>query len=128
MVSTVEQSDSHDAVELQAAVVTFRRTDDADIKDHQRYVYARIDDGPTHIVRFGDVKVLEVTPGEHRLRANNTLFWKSLPFTAKPGEHIEFALINRAAWIHLGFIAYLIGGVPLKLIIEQRDGAARSTE
>lgn len=107
--------------DLQPAVITFRRTDDADVKDHQRYVYVRIDDGKDQIIRFGDVKTLDVAPGEHVLRANNTLFWKRVVFSAAPGEQIEFALINRPAWIHLGFIAYLIGGVPLKLIIERRQ-------
>jgi len=102
------------------ASVTFIRNDDADVQDHQRHVYVQIDDGPRQTIRFGDIKTLEVEPGEHCLRANNTLFWKRLNFSIKTGEHVEFALINRPTWIGLGFVAYLIGGVPLQLIIERR--------
>lgn len=86
----------------------------------QRQVLVRIDDGGTSTLMFGDRITVEVTPGSHVLRANNTLFWKRVPFTIEPGEHLEFTLINRAGRLTLGFLA-VIGVAPLYLDIERRS-------
>ena len=100
------------------ARVTISRTDGSDVQ--QRQIYARIDDGPSHTLIFGDSVTLDVPAGEHRLRANNTLFWKTVTFTAAAGQHIEFALINQAGVLGLGLLA-LLGVAPLTLAIERRD-------
>jgi len=63
---------------------------------------------------------VQVTAGSHVLRANNTLFWKRVPFTIEPGEHLEFSLINRAGRLTLGFLA-VMGVAPLYLDIERRS-------
>ena len=72
--------------------VTFSRTDPTDVG--QRQIYVRVDEAPTRTLRFGESHTEVVTPGSHRLHANNTLFWKRVAFTIEPGEEIEFALIN----------------------------------
>jgi hypothetical protein len=97
--------------------VTLSRTDSADVQ--QRQIYARIDDGPTQTLIFGNSVTLEVPAGDHVLRANNTLFWKRVAFSVAPGQHVEFALINRAGLFGLGFLA-LLGAAPLSLSIERR--------
>jgi len=79
----------------------------------------RIDDGPTRRLRFGDACTEDVAPGPHQLRANNTLFWKRVPFTIEPGAHMEFALINRGGALAIGMLA-LLGVAPLSLTIERR--------
>jgi hypothetical protein len=97
--------------------VTFTRTDPTDVR--QRQIYARVDDGPTRVLLFGDSCTQDVAPGVHQLRANNTLFWKRVEFTIEPGQEIEFVLINRAGAFALGLLA-LLGVAPLSLVIEQR--------
>jgi hypothetical protein len=101
--------------------VTLSRTDATDVG--QREIFARIDDGPTRRLQFGDAVTEEVAPGPHRLRANNTLFWKRVDFTLEPGDQIEFVLINRASAWALGFLA-LLGVAPLSLTIERRVSPA----
>lgn len=100
------------------ARVRFSRTDATDVQ--QRQIYVRIDDGPSHTLVFGDAVTVDVPAGAHRLRANNTLFWKSLEFSVAAGEHIEYALINRSGVVGLGFLA-LLGVAPLTLSIERRE-------
>jgi len=97
--------------------VTLSRTDSADVQ--QRQIYARIDDGPSQTLIFGNTVTLEVPAGDHVLRANNTLFWKRVSFSVAPGQHVEFALINRAGLFGLGFLA-LLGAGPLSLSLERR--------
>jgi hypothetical protein len=99
------------------AQVTITRTHADDVRHRQ--IYARIDDGPNRTLLFGDSITAAVEPGEHRLRANNTLFWKTVPFRVGIGEHVEFMLINRAGRFAFSLLA-LLGAGPLVLAIEQR--------
>jgi hypothetical protein len=99
------------------ARVTISRNDDRDVRHRQ--IYARIDDAPTRALLFGEAFTMELEPGAHRLRANNTLFWKTMAFSVEAGEHHEFVLVNRAPRIALGFLA-LFGAAPLMLSIERR--------
>jgi hypothetical protein len=102
-----------------SATVTLIRRHDTDVRERQ--IYARIDDGPTRMLLFGDTATVDVAPGEHRLRANNTLFWKTVPFSVRPGEHVTFQLVNRAIWTKLIGVGFFAGGMPLRLVIE-REG------
>lgn len=99
-------------------LVTVSRTHAEDAQ--QRQVLARVDDGPTTTLMFGDRITIEVEPGSHVLRANNTLVWKRMAFTIEAGEHLEFQLVNRPGRLTLGFLA-LLGVAPLYLNIERRS-------
>jgi hypothetical protein len=99
-------------------LVTISRTDPGDVR--QRQVLARIDEGPQVALVFGDRVTVEVAPGAHVLKANNTLFWKRLPFTIEPGEHLEFATVNHQGRFTLGFLA-IMGVAPLFLSIQRRE-------
>jgi hypothetical protein len=101
------------------ARVTVARTSDTDVR--QRQVIVSVDGGPKATLVFGESATFDVAPGDHRLKANNTLIWKSVPFTAAPGEHVEFVIANRATRFTLGFLS-LIGVAPLYLTIERREG------
>ena len=68
---------------------------------------------------FGESFTLEVAPGAHTLKANNTLYWKTMEFSVESGEHVELALINQSSKLSFGFLA-LLGAGPLKLVIERR--------
>jgi hypothetical protein len=99
------------------ARVTVSRTDDRDVQ--QRQIYARIDATAQRTLMFGHSFTLDVEPGPHTLKVNNTLYWKSVQFTVEPGEHVEFALINVSSKLSFGFLA-LLGAGPLRLVIERR--------
>jgi len=113
--------DERKADDLWRAAVSFEvdrsRTDSTDVQHRQ--IYARIDDGPSRTLVFGDTVTIEVPPGDHRLHANNTLYWKKVAFSVTAGQRIEFALINRSGVFGLGFLA-LLGVAPLSLSIEKR--------
>lgn len=100
------------------ALVTISRDHAND--SQQRQVIARIDDSPSATLVYGDRVTVEVPPGSHVLRANNTLFWKRARFTIEAGEHLEFVLINRAGRMTLGLLA-VMGVAPLFLDIERRN-------
>ena len=103
------------------ARVTVSRKDDRDVQ--QRQIYARIDDGPTKMLVFGNTFTVDVAPGAHTLKANNTLYWKTVRFTIEAGEHLEFAMINQSSKLAFGFLAVL-GAGPLKLTIEKRQASS----
>lgn len=109
--------DLSDLEELRT-LVTLCRTHRRDIG--QRQVFVRIDDGPQVALLFGQSFTLEITPGRHQLRANNTLFWKTVTFHVEAGEHLEFLLINKGGPITFG-IAAILGAAPVFLKIERRS-------
>jgi hypothetical protein len=100
------------------ARVTIARTSQADIG--QRQVIVCIDGGPRKTLLFGESAAFEIAPGDHALKANNTLVWKTVPFSAAPGEHVRFEIANCATRFTLGFLS-LIGVAPLYLRIEKKS-------
>ena len=93
------------------------RTHDDDIR--QRQVVVRIDDGPPATLMFGESYTKELPAGPHRLKLHNTLVRKKIEFTAAPGEHIEFDVINKPGRMTLGFLS-LLGVAPLFLEVRKR--------
>jgi hypothetical protein len=109
--------DLSDLEELRT-LVTVCRTHRRDIGERQ--IFVRIDDGPQVALRFGQSFTLEIKPGRHQLRANNTLFWRKVTFHVEAGEHLEFLLINKGGPLTFG-IAALLGSAPVFLKIERRS-------
>lgn len=98
------------------ARVTIARTASTDVG--QRQVIVSIDREHKVTLLFGESASFDVPPGDHTLRANNTLVWKSVPFSAAAGEHVQFVIANRATRFTLGFLS-LLGVAPLYLTIER---------
>ena len=98
--------------------VTLSRTHESDARTRQ--IIVTLDAGPPRNLMFGETVTLEVRPGQHLLKANNTLFWKRVPFAVEPGEHLEFVTINHPGRMTLGFLT-LMGVAPLYLKIEKRS-------
>ena len=86
-----------------------------------REIFVSLDGKQLAMLRHGESVTTEVTPGRHRLRAHNTLFWKTHELVLKPGEHARFTAINRAGWATLGLLFFL-GAMPIYLTFE-RDRA-----
>ena len=70
----------------ESARVTVYRNLPIDVQ--QRQIYVTLDGQPWATLLFGQSATREIPPGEHRLKANNTLVWKTIVVDAKPGEQI----------------------------------------
>ena len=101
-------------------IVTISRTHVDDVR--QRQILVTVDDGPPHTLMFGESYTFDVRPGSHLLKANNTLFWKKMPFVIEAGEHLEFLVVNRAGKMTFSFLA-VMGVAPLFLSIEKKSVA-----
>jgi len=83
-----------------------------------RQVYARIDDGAWLTFVHGQSTTIEVKPGAHILKVDNTLFRKRLAFTIEPGEHLEFSILNYARWWTAGVVG-AFGWAPIFLSVRK---------
>jgi hypothetical protein len=85
----------------------------------QRQIYITLDGQPWATMLYGQTVTKEIPPGAHKIRANNTLVWKTLSFDAQAGQHVEFDLANRAGKFLLSSLA-LLGVGPVFLTFEQK--------
>ena len=83
-----------------------------------REIFVSVDGTPLGILRFGDTLTTELTPGPHRVRAHNTLFWKTHEIVVRPGDHARFQAVNRAGWGTFGML-FVIGAMPVYLTFER---------
>jgi hypothetical protein len=83
-----------------------------------REVFVSIDGESVAIMQFGETCTFEVKPGPHRLRAHNTLFWKTHHIVLRPGEHAKFIAINKTGAISFGLL-FMLGAFPLYLTFER---------
>lgn len=92
-----------------AGRITVTRQMEIDIR--QRQVVLSLDDEPLATLLYGQSVTRDLPPGPHRLKAHNTLVWKTLEFELAPGEHARFATANRngiGSWL-----VYLLGAGPI---------------
>ena len=98
----------------QHTLVTVERTSSTDVQHRQ--IILSIDDQPFATLLFGKSETRPIEPGHHRLRAYNTLVWKSVEFDVALGEHVRFQVINRPGrWTYL--LVTLLGVGPIYLTI-----------
>ena len=83
-----------------------------------REIFISIDGERVAILEYGDSYTAEIKPGPHRLRAHNTLFWKTHQIVLRPGEHAKFTAINRTGTISFGLL-FMLGAFPLYLTFER---------
>ena len=83
-----------------------------------REIFVSIDGEQVAILEYGDTYTAEIKPGPHRLRAHNTLFWKTHHIVLRPGEHAKFIAINRTGTISFGLL-FMLGAFPLYLTFER---------
>ena len=88
-----------------------------------REVFVSLDGQQIAILQHGDSITTEVTPGAHRLRAHNTLFWRTYDLVLKPGEHARFTAVNRAGWGTFSMLFFL-GAMPVYLTFERDHSPA----
>lgn len=98
------------------ARLTVERTDADDVRTRQ--VVVSLDGDPLATLLFGQRVSKEIQAGSHRLRAHNTLVWKTIEFDAKPGEHVRFQTVNRAGLGSTALVA-LLGVGPLYVTLQR---------
>lgn len=104
------------------ATITVRRQSPDDVG--YREIIVKLDGELLAILHHGDAITREITPGPHRLEANNTLFWKTLDVTVGVGEHASFKAVNRAGWGTYSVLAFFIGFLgagPFYLTFEREE-------
>ena len=94
------------------ARVVVTRTSEEDAGERQ--VVLSIDGAKAATLMFGGTMTRELAPGPHRLRAHNTLVWKTIDFTLQPGETATFTVVNRPGRGTFGLLSVL-GARPLYL-------------
>jgi hypothetical protein len=102
------------AEQVTTITVTRQSPDDAGIRE----IFVSVDGETIAILKNGEGVTHELPAGPHRLRAHNTLFWKTHDVVLQPGEHARFKAVNRAGWGSFGFLMVL-GASPLYLTFER---------
>jgi hypothetical protein len=83
-------TDTSDPPQASRVTVTRAAPDDTG----QRQIIITVDGGPFATLVHGRSATREVAPGHHRIRANNTLLWKTLEFDLAPGDYARFEVTN----------------------------------
>ena len=99
------------------ARISISRKDPKDVRDRQ--IVVSLDGEPLATLLFGHEASREIAPGDHTLRAHNTLFWKTLEVSIAPGEHARFSVVNRAGMGTFSLLG-LLGVGPLYLTFERQ--------
>ena len=94
--------------------VSRQSPDDAGVRE----IFVSVDGESIAILKHGEAITHELPAGPHRIRAHNTLFWKTHDVVLQPGEHARFKAVNRAGWAAFGFLMVL-GATPLGLTFER---------
>ncbi len=98
------------------ACITVARTSPRDVGF--REVFLLVDGVEVAILSHGESITHELPAGPHRLRAHNTLFWKTHDVVLRPGEHARFVAVNRAGWGTFGMLMFL-GAAPIYLTFDR---------
>jgi hypothetical protein len=101
-----------------AATLIVERTSRDDVRTRQ--IILSLDGEPWATLLYGESAIRGIPPGAHRLRAYNTLVWKTVEFDAIPGESIRFSTVNRAGRGTAALIG-LLGVGPLYVTLERLD-------
>jgi hypothetical protein len=97
------------------ARLTVHRSSSEDAR--QRQVIMSLDGEQIATLLYGQHTTRQIPAGHHRLRANNTLVWKTIEFDAAPGDDLHVTIVNRAAPGMLALVA-LFGAGPMYVTME----------
>lgn len=92
------------------------RKDPADVGDRQVIVW--LDGERIATLLYGEAVKHRLDVGPHRLRFSNTLFWKTVEFDVRAGEHVRFQAINRAGLVSYALLG-IFGVAPLYLTVRR---------
>jgi hypothetical protein len=106
------------------ATITVTRRSPKDVRVRQ--IYISVDGRNIAELLFGESVATEVDPGPHRLRANNTLVWKTVLCELQPGEHARFSVVNRPGFGSYAMLS-LLGTGPIYLSFEREADSGESS-
>ena len=89
-----------------------------------REIFVSVDGESIGLLQYGESLTHELPAGPHRIRAHNTLFWKTHDIVLQPGEHARFLAVNRAGFGTFGFMVFL-GASPVYLKFERQPAEPR---
>jgi hypothetical protein len=98
-----------------SATITITRRSPEDVR--QRQVFVSVDGKAFAALLYGESHTGEVPAGPHRLRAHNTLVWKTVDLDLKPGDHMHFRIVNRPGFGTYALLG-LLGTGPIYLTFE----------
>ena len=104
------------AQDAQTQSVIVDRSDAEDVQDRQVIVW--LDGERIATLLYGEAVEHRLDVGPHRLRISNTLFWKTVAFDVKAGEHVRFQAINRAGRVTYALLG-ILGVAPLYLTVRR---------
>jgi hypothetical protein len=99
-----------------SATITITRRSPEDVR--QRQVFVSVDGESFAALLYGESHTGDVPAGPHRIRAHNTLVWKTVDLDVKPGEHVRFRIVNRPGWGTYALLS-LLGTGPIYLTFER---------
>jgi len=79
-----------------------------------------VDDKEIAVLKNGQAITHELPAGPHRLRAHNTLFWKTHDIVLRPGEHAKFIAIIKTGTLSRGLL-FMLGAFPVYLTFERES-------
>jgi hypothetical protein len=101
---------------MDEATITITRQAKDDVRVRQ--IYISVDGTTVAELLYGETATVQVPAGRHRLRANNTLVWKTLDVDLKPGEQATFEVVNRPGFGSFAMLS-LLGAGPIYLRFER---------
>ena len=85
-------------------------------------MFVSVDGTPFATLLFGETHTGEVSAGRHRIRAHNTLVWKTLECDLEAGEEARFRIVNRPGFATYALLS-LLGTGPIYLTFERVTAA-----
>jgi hypothetical protein len=84
-----------------------------------RGVKLRLDGQDLTLLKSGKAIVVEVEPGRHRLRMDNTFYPKTVEFDVQAGEQVHYRIWNRRGFG--SWMVEVLGAGPMYLVIEKAE-------
>jgi hypothetical protein len=100
------------------ATLTISRKSPKDVRVRQ--IYVSIDGKVACELLYGQSFTTDIEAGPHRLKANNTLVWKTIDCDLAAGEHAHFVVVNRPGFGTYAMLS-LLGSGPIYLTFERTD-------
>ncbi len=97
--------------------ITVSRTLERDMGIREVRIW--LDDELIATLKYKQSVTREIAPGQHTLRAHNTLVGKHLVFDLQPGVHARFSTSNRSGCGTS--LIFLLGAGPIYLSLERED-------
>jgi hypothetical protein len=84
-----------------------------------RGIKLALDDADLNLLKSGNSTLVEIEPGHHRLRIDNTFHAKTVEFDVRSGEQVHYRIWNKRGFG--SWLVEIIGAGPMYLAIERAD-------